>query len=185
MTQTRFVIAQDKLTRYLLNVNHHTGGSKARFLLAHGFRPDNPDQLAMALIEHARAHWPGSIVPSAWGERHELIGRMPLPDGNCRDVLTVWEIRTGETAANFVTKHLLPALLPSSRKRVGTEGSHGDLIVAMELLSDVVAQTLCVYVAASDVHVNRGVVVARLDRWGLRHMLNIALGLGPRGVRSR
>lgn len=100
-----FVIAQDKLASYLLNVSHRRGGSKARFFLSHGFRADDLAPMADALVSHAAAHWPGLIVPSAWGERHLVTGLMPFPDGERRNVLAVWEIRTGATSASFVTAY--------------------------------------------------------------------------------
>ena len=105
MTLPQFSIPQDKLTKYLLVADHRTGGSKARFFLAHGFSLTDPNTLAIALTVHAREHWPGSLVPSAWGERHELIGPMDLADGSQRDVLAIWEVRHGQTTARFVTAY--------------------------------------------------------------------------------
>ncbi|WP_245524468.1 DUF6883 domain-containing protein [Methylobacterium nonmethylotrophicum] len=39
-----------KLVHYLLNVDHPKGGPKARFFLAFGFDPTQPETMAEALI---------------------------------------------------------------------------------------------------------------------------------------
>ena len=44
------IIAEDKLSNYLLNITHRRGGSKARLLLAMGYRADDWQRLEAASI---------------------------------------------------------------------------------------------------------------------------------------
>lgn len=49
-----WVIDPAKLSSYPLDIRHVNGGPKARFFLGRGFRPAQPDTLAVALLAHPR-----------------------------------------------------------------------------------------------------------------------------------
>jgi len=47
------IVPEQKITEYLLATEHRRGGSKARFLLRFGFRPEAWRVLEVALLHHA------------------------------------------------------------------------------------------------------------------------------------
>jgi len=52
----RLVVEQAKVTDYLLSATHRYGASKARFFVRFGFRTEDWQVLAGALLDHARRH---------------------------------------------------------------------------------------------------------------------------------
>ena len=105
MPAQTYAIPLPKITRYLLNINHPKGWSKAQFFLQRGFTPADPAVLAVALVNHAIDNWPGLVLPQAYGRSHECVGPMLFPDGTTRRVMTVWKIETGQSTASFLTAH--------------------------------------------------------------------------------
>ena len=105
MSAIRLTISEDKITRYLLDLSHPIGGSKARFFIDRGFNIATPDILAEALTAHASGGWPGSSVATPYGIKHRIVGPMPCPDGRVPTILAVWQIQTGHSSADFVTAY--------------------------------------------------------------------------------
>ncbi len=95
---TRFTMSDGKLVGYLLNVSHPRGGSKARFLLAFGFSPDRPEELADALGRHVATQAPRQ--PRSEGGPRKLIYEGPIraPDGREPSVRSIWQIEADGTA---------------------------------------------------------------------------------------
>ncbi|MCX7316472.1 MAG: hypothetical protein NTZ22_06505 [Hyphomicrobiales bacterium] len=62
-----YVISDDKILKYLLNLDHPQGRSKARFLINRGFVFNKPQQLREALQRH-----PVTAT---------LVQQIPHPDG--------------------------------------------------------------------------------------------------------
>ena len=50
-----FYISERKLRLYSLNVNHESGGPKAKLFLRFGFTQDNPEALAQLIFEKVNA----------------------------------------------------------------------------------------------------------------------------------
>lgn len=97
-------IAPDKLTGYLLNVDHVEGGSKARWFLARGFDIEEPEVLAMYLARHAFENWPSEVVDApSHGVKHKIVAPLACPNGTAPNVLAIWLFEPGETSARFVT----------------------------------------------------------------------------------
>ncbi|HEX4767219.1 MAG TPA: hypothetical protein VH414_13195 [Lichenihabitans sp.] len=109
MSVVRLTISEDKIKRYLLDLSHPVGGSKARFFIDRGFNIATPDVLAEALTAHASGRWPGSSVVTPYGIKHRIVGPMPCPDGSAPVILAVWQVQTGRTSADFVTAYPKPA----------------------------------------------------------------------------
>jgi hypothetical protein len=85
-----FGIKGQKLTGYLLNRDHPKGGPKARFLIGWGFHPDDPDRLALALLDHSTL--PALRKPTPHGMRLECNGPLLSPNGPTPPFRTVWQI---------------------------------------------------------------------------------------------
>ncbi len=99
-------VARDKITKYLLNLDHPTGGPKARFFIGGGFSPDAPKALAEALKRHFRENKPTVREPDGLGgERLVIDAPMEVPDGRRPVVRSVWGIDEGETVARFITAY--------------------------------------------------------------------------------
>ncbi len=109
MSVVQLTISEDKIKRYLLDLSHPVGGSKARFFMDRGFNPATPDVLADALARHASPRWPGVSAVTPYGIKHRIVGPMPCPDGTAPIILTVWQVQTGRTSADFVTAYPKPA----------------------------------------------------------------------------
>ena len=92
-----------KITGYLLNDSHPTGGPKSAFLQRFGFLLARPDALEAALLAHALAHDVRMSITTSRGMKYEISGPMVCPDGRMPIVKTVWIVLNGETAPRFVT----------------------------------------------------------------------------------
>jgi hypothetical protein len=99
-------VAPDKITKYLLDLDHIDGGPKARFFIGGGFSPDDPGALTEALKRHFRENRPTKRKPdSLGGERLVIDAPMQVPDGRNPKVRSVWGIDEGETVARFLTAY--------------------------------------------------------------------------------
>lgn len=89
-------VPRGKIVDYLLDTAHPRGGPKARFFLAFGFSPAEPDAMAEALIDHLIGERCSVRADVAHGRRR-LIAEGPLatPDGRGPRVRTVWQHETG------------------------------------------------------------------------------------------
>lgn len=101
----RAIIAQDKLTGYLLNMSHKRGGPKARLLLGVGYRSDNPQVLESDLrvqhlsLEVIRTH------ENAYGVVYEIEGPIKTPSGGTVRFCSVWQVDTGTEVPRFITMY--------------------------------------------------------------------------------
>jgi hypothetical protein len=103
----RAVVPEEKITGYLLSATHRDGRHKAAFFLRFGFRPDAWEELAAALLSHARAYDVAKEEPSPFGVRYVIEGALATPDGRAPPVRTVWFIDTGQEVPRFVTAYPL------------------------------------------------------------------------------
>jgi hypothetical protein len=91
-------IQADKLSLYLLNINHAKGGSKAKFFLGRGFSPERPDQLAGALLRHPLQAT--LTMRSPHQEGHKLVYECATAaaDGSGPCIRSIWiEARDGRS----------------------------------------------------------------------------------------
>ncbi|KMO34413.1 hypothetical protein VQ03_23430 [Methylobacterium tarhaniae] len=85
-----------KLVHHLLNVDHPKGGPKARFFLAFGFDPGQPEIMAEALIMQATdARCILRSVELGPCRRMIVEGPMETPDGRRPRVRSVWQLQDG------------------------------------------------------------------------------------------
>ena len=79
-----------KVTRYLLDVDHSQGGSKAQFFLRFGFDPAYPEVLLQSLLDHGAAHEvaQATLLPAGW--TYVVEGPLVTPDGRHPKVRSIW-----------------------------------------------------------------------------------------------
>jgi hypothetical protein len=104
------IVAERKLTHYLLNPAHPAGGSKAWFFLRFGFTADEWRKLAEALLRHARENEVAETEETTHGRRYVVEGRLLAPDGTGLNVRSAWYIDVVGGAPRLVTAHPLPKL---------------------------------------------------------------------------
>lgn len=100
-------VPESKITHYLLNPAHPSGGSKAGFFLRFGFRREDWEQLAEALLMHACENEVEASEPSIYGTRHVVEGELVAADGTRLNVRSVWFIEIGGRKPRFVTAYPL------------------------------------------------------------------------------
>jgi hypothetical protein len=96
-------IESDKISGYLLSDNHPVGGPKSAFFKRFGFDAQRPDELTVALLDHAHANDAEALPSSQHGTKYEITGPLHCPDGRMPQVKAVWIIDAGEIAPRFVT----------------------------------------------------------------------------------
>ena len=101
-------VPEEKVTRYLLNPAHPAGGSKAVFFLQFGFKVEDWQFLAEALLRHSRENEVIESAETRHGIRYAIDGPLIAPSGVVLNVRTAWYINSGSVAPRFVTAHPLP-----------------------------------------------------------------------------
>ena len=71
------IVEHDKITGYLLNLDHRYGATKARFFIALGFSIDEWSSLADALREHGRTNDIAASRETGYGSRYAVEGELP------------------------------------------------------------------------------------------------------------
>ncbi len=92
----------------LLNPDHPVGGGKASFFLRFGFVAAQWQQLAEALLRHARDNEVRATEQTRHGTRYVVDGPLAAPDGIILNVRSAWYIDIGGEAPRFITVHPLP-----------------------------------------------------------------------------
>lgn len=86
--RTLAVIAQDKLTGYLLNLRHKRGGSKARLLARFGYTVQNWERLE-ADIRRGLEQEVTVVRETDYGRRYEIRMTLPTPSGEPLTLRTI------------------------------------------------------------------------------------------------
>lgn len=100
-------VPREKIVNYLLSATHPRGGHKAKFFTAFGFLPENWEELADALRQHAAEHDVANAEATNFGTRFAVECIIKAPDGRLPCVRTVWFVEEGEETPRFVTAHPL------------------------------------------------------------------------------
>lgn len=99
------VIDQAKIVRYLLDVDHPDGGSKARLLISLGYTPANWQQLEDDL---RKMHLTEDFVEpkeTVWGTRYEVVAPLTGPTGDTVVFRSVWQIDLDTDAPRLITMY--------------------------------------------------------------------------------
>ena len=97
------IVADTKVTRYLLALDHPVGAPKARYLMAFGFEPSAPHILETALLVHADRHPIHAERGHGRGINREIRCSLDTPDGRNPCFVTIWFQATGENTQRLVT----------------------------------------------------------------------------------
>lgn len=101
----RAVVAREKITEYLLVLNHPDGGSKARFFYRFGFRPDEWEVFAEALRSICLGNEIVEVKETTYGVQYVIIGEINTPDGRNPTIRAVWQIDHGADYPRFISAY--------------------------------------------------------------------------------
>ena len=96
------IIAQEKLTEYVLNTRHKRGGTKARLLAQLGYTVQNWRRLE-ADIRHGLDAEVDLVRPTEYGMRYEIRMMLQTPLGVPLTVRTIWQIDDGREVLRLIT----------------------------------------------------------------------------------
>ena len=96
-----------KITHYLLSNTHRDGQHKAEFFHRFGFTIEAWEELATALLNHARQHEVVEIVPTPFGQNFVVEGALAAPAGRSPMVRAVWFIAKNAETATLATAYPL------------------------------------------------------------------------------
>jgi len=103
----RAVVPSRKITHYLLSPSHRDGQHKAVYFHSFGFNLEAWEELASALLNHARQHEVVETVVTPFGRNFVIEGELSTPDGRAPNVRVVWFIANGEDFATLATAYPL------------------------------------------------------------------------------
>jgi hypothetical protein len=96
------VIAQEKLTHYLLNTGHERGGTKARLLERFGYTVQNWGRLE-ADIRSGLETEVDVVRATEYGTRYEIRMTLQTPLGMLLTLRTIWQIDDGTDVPRLIT----------------------------------------------------------------------------------
>ena len=96
------VIAQEKLTNYLLNTRHKRGGTKARLLEQFDYTVQNWRQLE-ADIRSGLETEVDVVRTTEYGTRYDIRMTLQTPLGVPLTVRTIWQIDDGTDVPRLIT----------------------------------------------------------------------------------
>lgn len=99
----RAVISPEKISEYLLNIEHKRGGTKARLLARFGYDADNWQRLdADIRLYHLNAEV-DVVRLTLYGVRYEIRAPLQTPSGRSLMVRTIWQIDEGTDFPRLIT----------------------------------------------------------------------------------
>jgi hypothetical protein len=101
-------VPPEKLSGYLLAVNHPIGGPKARFFIALGYRTAAPEELEQAILMLARTGMVRRTERSNHGIKYVVDGVVTAPMGQPAAIRTVWIVPMGDLRPRLVTAYPSP-----------------------------------------------------------------------------
>ncbi len=99
------IVAEEKLTRYLLDLSSKSGWGKAKFFLARGFTLENWYVFREALLRHAMEHEVSIREEREDGTIYVLDGEMRMPNGRIDNVRSVWMIDRGKHEPRLISAY--------------------------------------------------------------------------------
>lgn len=103
--EASLIIADEKISGYILAHDHPTGAGKAAFFLRFGFRRSRPQELVWALKRHARSAAVIAATQTPFGLKYALDGKLLAPDGRQPIVRAIWFCRGKDDTLHFVTAY--------------------------------------------------------------------------------
>ncbi len=99
------IIPEDKIIRYLLDLEHPVGRSKALFFIRQGFTLVEWWELALALKNHARNAEVKDFQNTEFGQRFVVDGLISTPSGRTPNIRSIWIILNGEEIPRLVSAY--------------------------------------------------------------------------------
>lgn len=99
------IIEQMKIERYLLDVDHPQGGTKARLLVSLGYTVSGWQQLAADLRGMHLEEEFVATRETPWGTRYEVVAPLTGPIGDTVLFRSVWQIDLGTDLPRLVTMY--------------------------------------------------------------------------------
>jgi hypothetical protein len=97
-------VSEKKVRKYLLNIDHREGRSKARFFPARGFTDADWQVLDQALRRHPIDNPVAAEEITEYGRKLIVRCQIKTPDGRNTCIRTVWMVEAG-TRPRFVTAY--------------------------------------------------------------------------------
>jgi hypothetical protein len=93
----------EKLTDYLLDLQHPIGGSKAVWFHGLGYHSSNKGVLEQDLLQLVHTSEDFSLKDSPFGKKYIVSGTITTPNGKKANLTTVWIIEANDSRPRLVT----------------------------------------------------------------------------------
>lgn len=97
------VIEPEKLTDYLLNLNHRRGGTKARLLTRFGYSATDWQRLESDIRQYHLSTDIETVRETPYGARYQIFAALQTPTNESLLVRTVWQVDYGQTFSRLIT----------------------------------------------------------------------------------
>ncbi|MBI5653041.1 MAG: hypothetical protein HZC40_21725 [Chloroflexi bacterium] len=97
------IIAPEKLTEYLLNIEHERGGTKARLLFEFGYDADTWQRLETDIRSFHLNTQVDVVRETIYGTRYEIHAALKTPSGRSLMVRSIWQIDAGTDFPRLIT----------------------------------------------------------------------------------
>lgn len=101
------VIPKEKLTDYLLSATHPEGHSKAKAFRRWGFDETNIGELEYAFRKIACTRKIINTIPTPYGKKYVVNGKIQIPRGGGRNVKTIWIVEFNQQNPRFISAYPL------------------------------------------------------------------------------
>jgi len=98
-------IEDGKIEKYLLNLAHDVGGSKAKFFEKFGYTISNSDDFTKAIKKHGNEREVEKTKESSYGIKYELECEIDTPDGRNPCIISVWMIDKDSDNPRLITAY--------------------------------------------------------------------------------
>lgn len=99
------IVADTKITDYLLSETHEIGKHKANFFKRFGFDISDIDTFRASLIQHSIDRDIEQAKNTPFGNKYELKCEIKTPDERNPCIMTVWIIENGEVLPKLITAY--------------------------------------------------------------------------------
>lgn len=98
----RIEIETNKLSDYLLNIQHPDGFSKAKFFLAHKFNEEN---LLKSLLNHLESNDSIKTIQVVFGTKYVIEAKITAPDNYTFTLRSIWMKSRINNVLKFVSAY--------------------------------------------------------------------------------
>src|SRR5262245_57837140 len=98
-------VPPEKLTGYLLNEQHPSGGGKAKWFLSRGYDLADPTVLEQDLLELVHTSEEYTESSSPFGTKYVVSGKITAPNGSEANLTTVWIVEPSDPSPRLVTAY--------------------------------------------------------------------------------